>query len=152
MGWYDFSLRLPPVPPGTWEVRFGYNAVSWRGIAQLFIDEQIQGIPVDLSMNGLDFRVGWVDDASTPDNGVENDKMMRNRGYMKSGADIINESYKNILRHSSNDLRVIVGVFTWQDYNYHYFRAKNVESEGGEFHLDFIELVPVSYLDKEDRG
>jgi hypothetical protein len=71
---------------------------------------------------------------------------------MKSGADIINESYKNILRNSVNDLRVIVGTFTWQDYGYHYFRAKNVEWEGGEFHLDFIELVPVSYLEKEDRG
>lgn len=151
-GWYDFTLRLPPVPAGTWEVRFGYNAVPWRGIAQLFIDGQIQGIPVDLSINGDDPRVGWIADDKTPDNGVENDKMMRNRGYMKSGADIINESYKNILRNSTNDLRVIVGTFTWGEYDYHYFRAKNVEREDGEFHLDFIELVPVSFLDDEDRG
>ena len=151
-GWYDFTLRLPPVPPGTWEVRFGYNAVPWRGIAQLFIDGQIQGIPVDLSINGDDPRVGWVADDQTMDYGVENDKMMRNRGYMKSGADIINEGYKNILRNSRNDLRVIVGTFTWGEYDYHYFRAKNVESENGEFHLDYIELVPVSFLDDEDRG
>jgi len=151
-GWYDFTLRLPPVPPGTWEVRFGYNAVSWRGIAQLFIDGNIQGIPVDLSKNGDDPKVGWIADDQTPDNGVENDKMMRNRGYMKSGADIINESYKNILRNSKNDLRVIVGTFTWDKYDYHYFRAKNVEREDGEFQLDFIELVPVSFLDDEDRG
>ena len=151
-GWYDFTLRLPPVPPGTWEVRFGYNAVPWRGIAQLFIDGQIQRIPVDLSINGEDPRVGWVSDDLTMDNGVENDKMMRNRGYMKSGADIINEGYKNILRNSRNDLRVIVGTFTWGEYDYHYFRAKNVEREDGEFHLDYIELVPVSFLDDEDRG
>lgn len=150
-GWYDFTLRLPPVPPGTWEIRFGYNAREWRGIAQLFIDGQIQGIPIDLSINGADPRVGWVADDQTPDNGVENDKMMRNRGYMKSGASIVNESYKNILRNSTNDLRVIVGQFTFQEYGYHYFRAKNVEREDGEFHLDFIELVPVSFLDKEDR-
>ena len=151
-GWYDFTLRLPPVPPGTWEVRFGYNAVPWRGIAQLFVDGQIQRIPIDLSKNGADPMVGWIADDQTPDNGVENDKMMRNRGYMKSGADIINESYKNILRNSTNDLRVIVGTFTWDKYDYHYFRAKNVEREDGEFHLDFIELVPVSFLDDEDRG
>ena len=150
-GWYDFTLRLPPVPPGTYEVRFGYNAVDWRGIAQLFFDGEIIGIPIDLSINGLDPRVGWVADDKTPDNGVENDKMMRNRGYMKSGNSIINEGYGNLLRNSSNDLRVIVGTFTFQDYDYHTFRAKNVEREDGEFHLDFIEYVPISHLAVEDR-
>ncbi|MDR0505382.1 MAG: fasciclin domain-containing protein [Dysgonamonadaceae bacterium] len=151
-GWYDFTLRLPPVPPGTWELRLGYSAVWWRGIAQLFIDGQIQGIPVDLSLNGESPQIGWIADDQSVDNGVENDKMMRNRGYMKSGADIINESYKHILRNGKNDIRIIVGKFDFQDYDYHYFRAKNVEREDGEFHLDFIELVPVSFLDDEDRG
>lgn len=150
-GWYDFTLRLPPVPPGTYEIRFGYNAVDWRGIAQLFIDGEIVGIPVDLSINGADPRVGWVADSETTDNGVENDKMMRNRGYMKSGAAIYNSGYTTSLRNARNDLRVIIGTFTFQEYDYHYFRAKNVEREDGEFHLDFIEYVPVSYLDKETR-
>ncbi len=150
-GWYDFTLRLPPVPPGTYEIRFGYNAVSWRGIAQLFIDGKISGIPIDLSINGSDPAVGWVADSETPDNGVENDKMMRNRGYMKSGNAIQNWGYSTTLRNAKNDLRVIVGTFTFQDYDYHYFRAKNVEREDGEFQLDFIEYVPVSYLDKENR-
>lgn len=150
-GWYDFTLRLPPVPPGTYEIRFGYNAVDWRGIAQLFIDGEIVGIPVDLSINGADPRVGWVADSETTDNGVENDKMMRNRGYMKSGAAIINSGYGHALRNARNDLRVIVGTFTFQEYDYHYFRAKNVEREDGEFHLDFIEYVPVSYLERETR-
>lgn len=148
-GWYDFTLRLPPVPPGTYEIRFGYNAVSWRGIAQLFIDGQISGIPVDLSRNGADPNVGWVPDSQTNDNGVENDKMMRNRGYMKGGNAIYNSGYSVTTRQSQNDLRVIVGTFTFQNYDYHYFRAKNVEREDGEFQLDYIEYVPVSFLDKE---
>jgi uncharacterized surface protein with fasciclin (FAS1) repeats len=153
MGWYDFTLRLLPIPPGTYEIRFGYNAVDWRGIAQLFIDGRIQGIPVDLKTNGFDPSVGWVKDSETQDDGVENDKMMRNRGYMKSGKSIKNgsPSYGHTLRDAQNDLRVIVGTFTFQEYGYHYFRAKNVESEGNEFQLDFFEYVPVSYLDKEDR-
>jgi uncharacterized surface protein with fasciclin (FAS1) repeats len=150
-GWYDFTLRLPPVPPGTYEIRFGYNAVSWRGITQLFIDGEICGIPIDLKINGNDPRVGWIPDDQTPDGGVENDKMMRNRGYMKSGNSIINEGWGNILRNSTNDLRIIVGTFSFTEYDYHYFRAKNVESEGAEFHLDFIEYVPVSHLAVEDR-
>ena len=150
-GWYDFTLRLPPVPPGTYEIRFGYSKASWRGIAQLFIDGEIVGIPIDLAIDGSDPRVGWIADSQTLDNGVENDKMMRNRGYMKSGNSIINESYGHLLRTAVNDLRVIVGTFTFQEYDYHTFRAKNVEREDGEFHLDFIEYVPVSHLDKEDR-
>jgi uncharacterized surface protein with fasciclin (FAS1) repeats len=154
-GWYDFTLRLPPVPPGTWEIRFGYNSDlsgHTRGIAQIFFDGRIQGIPVNLDATGEDPRIGWIADEQTPDNGVENDKMMRNRGYMKSGADIINEGYRNILRHSRADIRIIVGTFTFQEYDYHYFRAKNVEGENKWFHLDYIEMVPVSFLDDEDRG
>jgi uncharacterized surface protein with fasciclin (FAS1) repeats len=153
MGWYDFTLRLLPIPPGTYEIRFGYNAVDWRGIAQLFIDGQICGIPVDLKTNGFDPSVGWVKDSETQDDGVENDKMMRNRGYMKSGKAIKNgsPSYGHTLRDAQNDLRVIVGTFTFQEYGYHYFRAKNVESENNEFQLDFFEYVPVNYLDREDR-
>jgi hypothetical protein len=150
-GWYDYTLRLPPVPPGTYELRFGYSKAGWRGITQLFIDGAISGTPIDLKIDGSDPRVGWVADNLTTDNGVENDKMMRNRGYMKAGNSIINESYGHLLRNSTNDLRVIIGTFTFQDYDYHYFRAKNVESEMAEFHLDYIEYVPVSYLDKEDR-
>jgi len=154
-GWYDFTLRLPPIPPGTWEIRMGYStdpSYHTRGIAQLFIDGQIQGIPINMDIQGDNARIGWVADDQTPDNGVENDKMMRNRGYMKSGADIINQGYKTILRNNITCLRLIIGTFTFQDYNYHYFRAKNVEGETKWFHLDFIELVPVSFLDDEDRG
>jgi len=105
-----------------------------------------------LDAHGEDPRIGWIADEQTPDNGVENDKMMRNRGYMKSGADIVNEGYRNILRHSRADIRIIVGTFTFQEYDYHYFRAKNVEGEMKWFHLDFIEMVPVSFLEDEDRG
>ncbi|HET7734031.1 MAG TPA: fasciclin domain-containing protein, partial [Paludibacter sp.] len=116
----------------------------------LFIDGQIVGIPVNLAINGGDPAVGWIADTETNDNGVENEKMMRNRGYMKSGNAIYNSGYNITLRQAKNDLRVIVGTFTFQDYDYHYFRAKNVEREDGEFHLDYIEYVPVSYLDKEN--
>ena len=155
-GWYDFTLRLPPVPPGRWEIRFGYQSDPWgnsRGIGQLFIDDQIQGIPVNMGINGRDPRVGWLADELSMDNGVENDKTMRNRGYMKGGMDIVNHGYSD-QPHRTNlaCLRVIIGTFNFQDYDYHYFRAKNVEGETKWFHLDYIEMVPVSFLDNEDRG
>ena len=149
-GWYDFTLRLPPVPPGTWEIRFGYQAVAHRGIAQLYIDGKIQGIPIDLRKEGSSPDVGWVKDSETHDGGLENDKMMRNRGYMKGGKAIVNSGWGNqSLRDLVKDLRVIVGQFTFQEYDYHYFRAKNVEDPTKEFQLDYVEYCPVSFLDKE---
>jgi hypothetical protein len=154
-GWYDFTLRLPPIPPGTWEIRMGYQSDPWgrsRGIAQLFIDGQIQGLPVNMDVKGDDIRVGWILDSATPDNGIENDKTLRNRGFMKGGADILNEGYRQIHRTNMACLRVIIGTFTFQEYDYHYFRGKNVEGENKWFHLDYIELVPVGFLEDEDRG
>ncbi len=150
-GWYDFTLRLPPVPPGTYEVRVGYRAESWRGIAQLFIDNQIVGIPVNLAYGGAEPQIGWVKDELTADDGEENDKMMRNRGYMKAPNSIWSLNGPKTLRSEVNALRIIVGQFTWQEYGPHFFRAKNVEREDGEFHLDYIEVVPTSYIDKEGK-
>jgi uncharacterized surface protein with fasciclin (FAS1) repeats len=147
-GWYDFTFRLPPVPPGSWEIRLGYIARSWGGVAQIFIDDQIVGIPVNFNMEGNDPVIGWVLDADTPDGGIENDKMMRNRGYMKGVSSIVNTG-GTTNRNNRGALRKIIGTYTWQDYDYHYFRAKNLESADGEFHLDYFEYVPTSYLDEE---
>lgn len=150
-GWYDFTFRLLPVPPGTYELRLGYSARPWGGIAQLFVDNQIQGIPANFNQTGTDPQIGWVKDENTKDDGEENDKMMRNRGYMKGPNSILNAVYKTTLREGDACLRFIVNKFTWQDYGAHYFRAKNIESENGEFHLDYFELVPISYIENEGR-
>lgn len=150
-GWYDFTLRMHPVPPGTYEIRLGYRAETWRGVAQLFIDDEIVGIPVDLRIVGTDPRVGWVDDDKTTDEGVENDKMMRNRGYMKAPNSIYSLNGHKTLRQDNMSLRIIIGTFTFQDYAPHYFRAKNVEADNLEFHFDYLEYVPVSYIDKEGK-
>lgn len=150
-GWYDFSLQMLPVPPGTYEIRMGYRAEDWRGIAQLFIDGNIVGIPVNLSLRGTDPSVGWIDDGVTDDEGVENDKMMRNRGYMKGPSSVLAWNGVHTLRQDNMTLRIIIGTFTFQNYGYHYFRAKNVENEFGAFHFDYIEYVPTSYIDKEGK-
>lgn len=148
-GWYDFTFRLLPVPPGTYELRLGYSARSWGGIAQLFVDNQIQGIPANFNLVGSTPQIGWVADEKTTDGGIENDKMMRNRGYMKGPNSVINSGWKSNLRDSEGCLRMIINKFTWQDYGAHYFRAKNIETENGEFHLDYFELVPISYIENE---
>ena len=150
-GWYDVTVRMLPVPPGTYEIRLGYSARSWGGIAQLFVDGQIIGIPVSFNYTGEQPQIGWVSDEQTTDNGAENDKMMRNRGYMKGPNSVYAINGQKTLRQNVGSLRFIVGTFTFQDYAPHYFRVKNIESELGEFHFDYLEYVPVSLIDSEDK-
>lgn len=155
---YDFKLRMLPVPPGNYEIRLGYRAENWRGIAQLFIDGQIAGIPVDLTIgyNGAenDPRIGYVHDDDTKDNGVENDKNMRNHGYMKAPNSIYTgQEGGKTLRDMSACLRIIIGQYTFTEYAPHIFRAKNMDDKGGgrQFHADYLEYVPIDLIRDEDR-
>ena len=151
-GWYDFTLRMLPVPPGSYEIRIGYAQVWWRGIAQLFVDNEIQGIPRDLRIAGTDPMVGWEsDELLSPSARAENDKAMRNRGYMKAPASIYTpHNGGTSLRNISTCLRVIIGQFNFQEYGAHYLRGKNVYSPDMEFHGDYIEIIPTSLIDRED--
>lgn len=151
-GWYDFTLRMLPIPPGSYEIRIGYRQESWRGIAQLFVDGEIQGIPRDLRIAGTDPMVGWEsDDLLSPSARAENDKAMRNRGYMKAPASIYTpQNGGTSLRNISAALRIIVGQFNFQEYGAHYLRGKNVYSPDQEFHGDYIEIIPTSLIDRED--
>jgi Secreted and surface protein containing fasciclin-like repeats len=150
-GWYDFTLRLLPVPPGSYELRVGYSPCWWRGIAQLFIDGQIVGIPRDLRIGLSSPLTGWQPDTGGPQD-AENDKAMRNLGYMKAPASMWNAGNQRTLRDQGADgpLRMIIGTFTFQDYGEHFYRAKNVYSTDMEYNGDYIELIPTSLIDTED--
>lgn len=155
---YDFKLRMLPVPPGNYEIRLGYRSEDWRGIAQLFIDGQIAGIPVDLTIGCRgaqnDPRIGYVHDADTKDNGIENDKMMRNHGYMKAPTSIYTgQEGGKTLRDMSMCLRIIIGQYSFSEYGPHEFRAKNMDDKGGGrvFHADYLEYIPIDMIRDEDR-
>lgn len=150
-GWFDFTFRLPPVPAGTYEIRIGYGATDWRGVAQMFVDGQIQGTPLDLSKGCRvdDPDIGWLADETQADGGVENDKAMRNRGYMKAPMSIC--SNDEPLRNKFQCLRRIIGTFNLTE-GPHYFRMKNVEDPSRVFQFDYIEIVPTSILENEDRN
>ena len=113
-GQYDFEYRLPPVPKGAYELRIGYSATTPRSITQFYVNGQICGIPVDLRIPADDARIGWIADSLTNDGGLENDKTMRNHGYMKGPLAIANYSAhqdgKNMssARHSPGGIRYII--------------------------------------------
>ncbi|MBO4443835.1 MAG: fasciclin domain-containing protein [Bacteroidaceae bacterium] len=151
IGPIDISYRLPHVPPGTYEMRFGYQGIPQRGISQFYFDDEITGIPVDLRLSARENpRVGWVSDAQTDDNGVVNDKQMKNRGFLKGSTQY--NAYGHLARHEPTVIRVVLTT-KYLDGGDHWFRAKNVnESDDGldQFMHDYIEFVPVGWLRNEN--
>lgn len=145
-GNYDITVRLMPVPPGTYELRFAYSANNNRSVTQIYVDNVPVGIPLDLRIDAADARIGWVDDTKTEDNGVENDKTMRNRGYMKGPVSYGKyDSNGNIItaRSLSGALRRIVGIYTFNTYEPHYIRFKSVMSNANaQCMMDYFEYVP----------
>lgn len=153
-GMYHFTLETPPIPAGTYEIRFGYQPTGGRGAAQLYWNSVPTGIPLDLRILANDPLVGFVEPGTDPDDpfGFENDKMMRNRGYMKGPStfrDVLGVWYgRRIARNSPQYLRRILGTFTFETTRTHFFTVKAVRE--GQFMMDFLEFVPIEMIEFED--
>jgi uncharacterized surface protein with fasciclin (FAS1) repeats len=149
-GQFDFTMRFPPVPAGTYEIRFGYTANGVRGILQFYVDDEPQGIPLNMKRGGTDAIIGWQADVSDGvDNGLEIDKMMRNRGYMKGG-----ESYMGgdvNARQRANAIRRIICTKSFNTDGPHYLRFKSVSDDGNDqFMIDYFEFVPKNVYARPD--
>jgi len=151
---YDFSVVTPPVPAGTYEVRFGYLTNGKRGVAQLYMDNVPAGVPLNLNTNATDVAIGYESPGSILSDpfGFENDKMMRNRGYMKGPADYrvpqTGWTYGENARFCNASLRKIMGTYTFRTAGNHKLSVKGLS--GGEFMFDYLEFVPTSALESED--
>ncbi|MDR1763407.1 MAG: fasciclin domain-containing protein [Dysgonamonadaceae bacterium] len=155
-GKYDVMLKLPPLPEGTYEIRLGYTANAKRGVLQISLDGTPLGIPLDMTKQANDPNIGYVrpgDNADDPD-GIENDKMMRNRGYMKGPNTILTSmSGSQVLRMYQGSIRRILTT-SRLNRGEHWLRFKSVEDiDTREFMFDYLELVPSSaYPDRNDEG
>jgi uncharacterized surface protein with fasciclin (FAS1) repeats len=154
-GKWDFTLRLPPVPTGSYEIRICYiPAASLRGISQFYIDGEPCGIPSDMNFYADHPTIGWISDKDTDDNGVQNDKMMHNRGYMKGSNVQWGNSHTLIARETSGVIRKVITTKTFHKTEPHYFRVKcvmEIVPSLNAFHLNFVEFMPLSHLEKEGR-
>lgn len=152
-GKYDVKLVLPPLPPATYEIRIGYTANPNRGVLQIYLDGQPLSIPLNMTITANNPDIGWQKDGTDRDDpeGLENDKMMRNRGYMKGPATVNNGiSGETQLRDYSGSLRRVLTTARL-DENEHWLRFKSVEDrKDREFMFDWIEFVPTSSLEDED--
>ncbi|MDL2224122.1 fasciclin domain-containing protein [Bacteroidales bacterium OttesenSCG-928-M06] len=154
VGKYDFTLTTPPIPAGKWEVRLKYTPNSVRGVAQIFLNGKPCGIPQDLRITADKPQIGSIKDVLTPDNGVENDKMMRNRGYMKGSGTVINKGYPDDgpLRDFTQALRKIIAVEETTETKPFVLRAKSVlDMTDREYQIDYMEFVRSDFIEYEGR-
>ena len=151
---FDFSIVTPPIPAGTYEVRFGYLTNGKRGVTQLYFDNEPAGVPLNLNTYSSDMSIGYEapHTVAADYEGYENDKMMRNRGYMKGPACfkvvVPGWSSGENARYSTAALRKILGTYTFKNAGNHLLSAKGLS--GGEFMFDYLEFVPTSVLENED--
>lgn len=160
-GSYDFAIKLPPVPAGTYEIRYGYVPMGHRGVVQVYLEYDGKsfpcGIPVDLTEDGTSPKIGWVADTDkTEEEILKLDKAMHNRGYLKGPKTQAEGSNKtNIARDQSNHLRRIVATETLENGKDYYIRFRSVDETAKEFMFDYLELCPKEVYDnpevQEDR-
>ena len=145
---YDFSVKIPPVPAGTYEVRFGFSSSSARGIVQFYFDNEITGIPIDMITVGNESSGIWSDDSEYTSEQIDmNDRGIRNQGWMR-GPESMKLSNTTNMRQSKNCYRRIVTTATLNGGGDHEMRFKYVggSSQYRECSFDYLELVPKSVL------
>jgi len=156
MGNYDFALRLPPLPDGTYEMRIGYTAETKRGMLQFYMGtssslSSMKAIDIPLDMRIIptnnanltpDARTGWCDWEKLDDKGVESDANMRNLGYMRGPLAYTVGPGGTVARSNVKDLRRIISKQQFQQQEL-WLRFKTViKLSTAEFHLDYIEFCP----------
>lgn len=157
-GRYDFTLKLPSVPAGTYEVRMmtcvGFDT---RGIVQYYIDGEPQGIPFDMRPGGQTL-FGWKNDTELGDDDAITafDKAIHNIGWMKGpkcyhcGWRSSFDAGSTTMRGQNNTIRKVIGTFTTDGKSDHFLRIQQkMESENNELNFDFIELCPSSVYNNE---
>ena len=150
-GIFDMTIKLPPVPTGTYEIRTGYTVNPERRVVRFYLNNVPCGIPADLRIYGPDPSIGWVADVTGDDTEARNankaiDKAMHNRGYMKAmdcywqGA-----AKENVLRAKENNLRYVLTTQYLDANETYYLRARQVLKDPECYwSFDYIELCPKS--------
>ena len=154
-GTFDFSFRLPPVPARTYEVRFAcrMSEIGQKNmpLIQVYIDNKVCGIPIDIGISEDNPRIGWIADSDTYDNGVENDRQLRNKLWMKAPDSYYN-AYGISMRQDCRSLRRIVER-RYLGNGEHWIRFRNLTNyiEANNFGFDYIELVPLHIVSDPNK-
>ena len=161
VGRWELIFTLPPVPKrGTYEVRYRILTNSDRGVAQFYFGDRLNGmpaagIPVNLTLGGVDPITGWIADTGTDDDAdAEADKQMRNCGFMKGEESILILKQPGTTARANVNRNIVRRIVTRQtldpDKTY-YLKIKSVlDSETSEFYMDHIEYCPKEIFDNPE--
>lgn len=150
-GQYDFAYRIPHVPEGTYELRFGFGFSDARGVCQFYLDDKITGIPVEMRQNGGKTAIGMITEFTDKALGDQEtidefDKSLRNRGWMKGPGSVWTNGDGSVsLRDVPYAYRRII-TQTFLTKGDHWLRFKDVTKGGSsqyrQFSQDYLEIVP----------
>ncbi|MEG1738307.1 MAG: fasciclin domain-containing protein [Bacteroidaceae bacterium] len=161
-GQYDITLRLPAVPlTGTYELRYGLNINDQRGMAQIYFGENPKnlsaiGLPIDIRLQMKTTLTGWVKDGEDPMINNENDKNLKNHGYLKSpmyfGFSSTTGTTKSFRNEGATDdgssnaaVRKVIWTGMMEAGKTYYVRFKSVlKSTNTQLFFDYLEIVPKS--------
>ncbi len=156
-GAYDFSIKLPPVPTRTYELRLStirptseYHTEGWGDMFQVYLDGKVCGLPIDMRIPTRDPLIGWIDDNETYDNGVENDKEMRNRGWMKAPDSYLVPSFNGLVPARDNNMlvrRILTRLYLPEGEHWLRFRLIEHTATPGEEQENFITTVSFDYIE-----
>lgn len=158
LGIFDFTVKLPPVPKGDYELRL-CTCVEFnnRGIIQVYLDGVPQGIPFDMRPGGTQL-FGWQADTSLGDEDAiaAFDKSIHNLGWMKGPKSYYSASAETgggkgtCFRDNHRTIRKVLGHFTSDGKTDHYVRfQQKLESTTNAMNFDFIELCPSTVYNNE---
>ena len=144
-GIFDVTMKLPPVPSGTYEIRLGYTANEERGVVQVYLNNEPCGIPVDLRDYGNIPTIGWETDTEDDEENTANDKAMHNRGYMKAMDSYRSGGAENPLRANNWNLRRVLTTRYLKSDEIYYLRFRQVLDDPDRYWtFDYLELCPKS--------
>ena len=149
-GRYDVEFTLPPLPPRVYEIRVGFmpdlrDNDNSDGSMQVYIDGKPEGRPFGKSNE----YTGRVEDSETYDNGVENDKEMRNFGWMKAPLVFLNGDYVPA-RHCTRYIRKII-TKKYIDRERHKIRFRLISENPTWHEFDYLEFVPLHIVSDPNK-
>lgn len=154
-GLYDFTMKLPPVPTdGTYEIRMGVSHNPLRGMCQIYFGDDPDrltpaGLPYDMRASaGPDNpNIPWFTDGDDWVVNYENDKNLRNQGYMKAPMYFTNCTGKADFpcRLRSTTVRRIITVANMKADETYYLRFKSaLKKTDSQFFMDYFEFASTS--------
>ena len=151
---FDVEFTLPPLPPRVYEVRVGTDNSGWSSgsvvnlSVQMYMDGKVEGRPSNININDPQpgMQTGFVADEYTYDNGMENDKNMRLKGWMK-GPKSIHYGDTKTARDVPYFVRKII-TRKYFDAGRHTIRFRYVGpmSLNARMRVDYLEFVPLHII------